>query len=114
MFGVKKEQLVKGLCRLSSRLCCYMGNTCDCKYQSDSEQFLGSSSEATGCPETAMAAKIINEMTTQEFYAITRRAGIQISMPEESVKVDELMKSFKEQRKTVLQNSSKLSKRPKK
>ena len=98
MFGVSKEQLVKGLCRVSTSLCGYMGHMCDCKYMQNSDDF-GRGSEQTGCPETAMAATLINSMTTQEFYAIARRAGIQVSLPEDpEVKIGDFMRNLQDQR----------------
>lgn len=108
MFGVNKEQLVKGLCRVSTRLCGYIGSRCDCKYiQNTDDDTMDFGSEATGCPETAMAAALINSMTTQEFYAIARRASIQVSLPEESeIKIDDLMQKLKKQRVTNLQQDA--------
>ena len=99
MFGISKEQLVKGLCRISTRLCCYMGSRCDCKYMQNTNDVLSCGSEATGCPESAMASHLINAMTTQEFYAIARRAGIEVRSPEEpEVEIGIFMKNLQEQR----------------
>ena len=80
MIGVKKEHLVKSLCRISTSRCGYIGKHCDCKYMSKDHSTDHWGSEATGCPETLMAATLINSMTTQEFYAIARRAGISIGV----------------------------------
>lgn len=78
MLGVKKEQLVTGLCRISCRLCGYSGSMCDCKYMREGDDFQFFSEE-TGCPETTMASNLINAMTLEEFYTIAKRAGIRIS-----------------------------------
>lgn len=80
MIGIKKEHLVKSLCRISTSRCGYIGKHCDCKYMSKDHSTDHWGSEATGCPETLMAATLINSMTTQEFYAIARRAGISIGV----------------------------------
>jgi hypothetical protein len=98
MFGVNKEQLVKGLCRVSCRLCGYLGSICDCKYMLTSDDFR-TGSEETGCPETAMAATLINAMTLEEFYIIAHRAGIQVDpSEEESIELAKTFSNMKKQR----------------
>lgn len=98
MFGINKEQLVKGLCRVSCRLCGYLGNFCDCKYMKVSDDYYGNSEE-TGCPETAMAATLINAMTIEEFYTIAQRAGIQVDPSEEDeIELSKIVKNMKDQR----------------
>ena len=80
MFGVTKERLVKSLCRLSCQLCAYMGTICDCKYIQDNDEFIATGSESgSGCPESAMAASLINAMTQEEFRTIAGRAKIFIA-----------------------------------
>lgn len=107
MFGVNKEQLVKGLCRLSCTLCGYLGNRCDCKYMQNTDT-LNSGSEATGCPETAMAAALINAMSAQEFYTIAQRAGIQLNLPDDApIQIGEFMSNLKGQRQSQMIGSSK-------
>jgi hypothetical protein len=102
MFGVNKEELVKGLCLLSCTLCGYMGNRCDCKYMQNSDT-LDRGSEATGCPETAMAATLINAMTAQEFHAIAQRAGIQLNLPDDAfIQIGEFMSKLKGQKEAQL------------
>jgi hypothetical protein len=101
MFGIKKDQLVKGLCRLSCQLCAYMGTMCDCKYMKDSDDFIATGSEAgSGCPESAMAASLINAMTPEEFKTIAARASIQIfeDISPEALDTWEISKKFKHQR----------------
>ena len=105
MYGVRKEQLVKSLCRISSRMCGYIGHTCDCKYMQNAEadEYVLMSGETSGCPETLMAATLINAMTTQEFHAITRRAGIQVSEPEEKeVNINSLMTKLQDVRRAQM------------
>jgi hypothetical protein len=102
MFGVGKEQLVKALCRISARSCGYIGHRCDCKYMQDSEadEYVLMSGETSGCPETRMAATLLNTLTTQEFYALAARAGIQVSLPEEKeVNISSLMTKFQDDRR---------------
>jgi hypothetical protein len=107
MFGINKEQLVKGLCRLSCGLCGYMGSRCDCKYMQNNDDAMNFDSEATGCPETAMAATLINIMSTQEFYALAQRAGIRVSLPEEpEVQIGVFMKQLQEQRDARLKQDA--------
>jgi len=99
MFGVNKEQLVKGLCRVSCQLCGYLGSICDCKYMRVSDDFRTIGSEETGCPETAMAATLINAMTLEEFYAIAERAGISVEPSEkEHIVLDKTFSHMKKQR----------------
>ncbi len=100
MFGVEKKRLVKSLCRLSCRLCAYLGHRCDCKYMHDCDEFIATSSEAgSGCPETAMAARIINALTDKEFVSAAKRAGIQIPMLEgQAVDIGPLMRKLQDQR----------------
>lgn len=82
MFGIKKEWLVKSLCKLAASHCGYMKQPCDCKYMpEDGSKF---HSETTGCPEITMAATLIANMTTQEFLTVAKRGGIIISDNEES------------------------------
>jgi hypothetical protein len=102
MFGVGKEQLVKALCRISSRMCGYIGHGCDCKYMQDSEasDYVLMSGETSGCPETMMAATLLNALTTQEFYALAGRANVQVSLPEEKeIDISSLMNKFKDARR---------------
>lgn len=82
MFGIERDKLVKSLCKLAVSRCGYLGNKCDCKYMSEDDK---SNPEATGCPEIMMAAQIISNMTTQEFFSLTKRADITISEAPSSV-----------------------------
>lgn len=71
-FGIKKEFLVRNLSKISKSVCCYMGDSCDCKYLSgESEVGRG---ETTGCPETKLAAAIINGMTDEEYERFLKKA----------------------------------------
>lgn len=98
MFGVKKDQLVKGLAKVSCRLCGYLGSICDCKYLGEGDEVF-SGSEQTGCCETAMAATLINAMTADEFRRIAKRAQIQIhDYEEEPLDMAAEMKKFKDNR----------------
>jgi len=98
MFGINKEQLVTGLCRVSCQLCAYLGSICDCKYMKVTDDFR-TGSEETGCPETAMAATLINAMTVEEFYTIARRAGIQVDpSKKDRIELDKTFKNMKTQR----------------
>jgi hypothetical protein len=107
MFGVNKEQLVTGLCRVSCQLCGYLGSICDCKYMKTSEDFR-TGSEETGCPETAMAATLINAMTLEEFYTIAKRAGIEVlPSKKELIELDKLFTGMKDQRNQHMRASSK-------
>jgi hypothetical protein len=99
MFGVTKEQLIKGLYRISCRLCGYLGATCDCKYMQISEDFRTQSGEETGCPETAMAATLLNAMTKEEFNILAQRAGIYISNYDEGNNdLKDFLKKMRKQR----------------
>src|SRR6266566_4457525 len=110
MFGIKKDQLVKNLVKLSVSLCAYCGsNRCDCKYMRDD-----SHSEVTGCPEAQMAANLINAMGVQEFFALAKRAGISISDDSDynTVKTSDLRTSFAEERmKKLSENAQQFSAR---
>jgi hypothetical protein len=107
MNGIKKEQLVKSLCRISTSHCGYIGSHCDCKYMKDDHSVDNWGSEATGCPETILAATLINNMTTQEFYAIARRAGITIHYPEEStLDLNQVIAEMQKQRDTKRMGSA--------
>jgi hypothetical protein len=54
MFGLPDDELLANLERLRRRLCCYMGETCDCKFGTTAV-----TSEQTGCPEIRQAMEII-------------------------------------------------------
>ncbi len=102
MFGIKKEELIKNLTRLSVKLCAYCGSTpCDCKYMNDETQHIASGSESgSGCPETHMAAELLSTMTTQEFFALAKRANIAISDNNDYnvIKVSEIRSAFAKER----------------
>ena len=107
MFGVKKEDLIRGLCRVSCKLCGYLGTMCDCKYMDTNSEIFRQNSEQTGCPETAMAATLINAMTPEEFYSIAQRAGIHISLTQEdSIELHDLFKQMKKQRNELLRSGA--------
>jgi len=103
MFGVRKEELVTGLARISCKLCGYLGSLCDCKYMDESNDHLNAGTEQTGCPEVSMAATLINAMTPQEFHAIAQRAGIQVHLSEqEQLDLEGTFEAAKRNRNTVL------------
>lgn len=55
MFGLDDDELLANLERLRRRLCCYMGDSCDCKFGATPV-----TSEQTGCPEIRQAMAIIS------------------------------------------------------
>lgn len=108
MNGVSKDQLVTSLARISCRICGYLGSRCDCKYMEGGEDFYHRDSEQTGCPETAMAATLINAMTPEEFHTIAQRAGIRILMNEiESVELEGIIKEMRKQRVVLIDKTLK-------
>jgi hypothetical protein len=103
MFGIKKDQLVRNLVKLSVSLCGYCGNSrCDCKYMPDDSN---GHSETTGCPETRMAADLINAMGVQEFFALAKRAGISINDDSDynTIKTSDLRTTFADVRMKKIQ-----------
>lgn len=102
MNGIKKEQLVTSLARISCQLCGYLGSRCDCKYMREGDDFVHTDNEQTGCCETAMAATLINAMTPEEFYTIAQRAGIYISLSsKEMLELGDIFLKMKKQRDTL-------------
>jgi hypothetical protein len=58
MFGLSDDELIANLERLREQLCCYFGDTCDCKFMSlNGEPY--KSSETTGCCEIRQAIALI-------------------------------------------------------
>ena len=106
MFGIKKEELVKSLCRISCSLCSYLGTRCDCKYMHPDDEDFRRSSEESGCCETAMAATMLNALTQEEFYELAQRAGVHITLTQEDpLEIHELFKRLKEKRNKQWKNS---------
>ncbi len=103
MFGIKKELLVKNLCKLVASRCVYSKQPCDCKYMIHDDDNVSQFSEiGNGCPETTMAATLIANMTEQEFNSIARRAGITISdSTEPAIDVFKMIGEFQEKRHAV-------------
>jgi hypothetical protein len=119
MNGIRKEELVKILCKLSAALCSYTKQPCDCKFATDSDTNIGRGSErGSGCPETAVAAQLIAHMTTQEFYAIAERAKINIADEPEPPVIDvwELKSKLQEKKweESVTRAKNMLVKKPRK
>jgi hypothetical protein len=76
MFGVNKEDLLKGIEVVRRQRCCYsQPDFCDCKYRPANPPDHG---ENTGCPELRMAYKLISAMTPDEFNTLCVKAGILI------------------------------------
>ena len=72
MFGIKRNQLTSSLKKISKSVCCYMGDNCDCKYLSEDSDV--GSGETTGCPETKLAAAILDGMTDEEYEKFLKKA----------------------------------------
>jgi hypothetical protein len=106
MFGVTKDELIRGLENLRLRLCCYSPQpTCDCKYGIDwvekpteeemkekpewaqrrmrkylsQQQSLIGMGEQTGCPELRQVINILKNMSSEEFRYYNGSAGITIT-----------------------------------
>jgi hypothetical protein len=81
MFGIEKERLVSNLKTLRLKLCAYSNGErdkwrCDCKYGKSAEDYNSPYSEVTGCPEIAMAFKILEVMTERQFATLCKKAKI--------------------------------------
>jgi hypothetical protein len=68
IFGLSDEELIENLEALRKKLCCYIGETCDCKFMSLNGQ-PHMTSETTGCCEIRQAIELIkgqrDEVLTQ-------------------------------------------------
>lgn len=73
MFGIEDDRLIEGLEALRDRLCCYMGDTCDCKYGINAETRSGS--EQTGCPEIRLAITYLKGQFEQ-IYILRREQEV--------------------------------------
>jgi len=106
MFGVTKDELIRGLENLRLRLCCYSPQpTCDCKYGVEwvekpteeemkenpewaqrrmrrylsQQQSLIGMGEQTGCPELRQVIGILRNMSSKEFRYYNGSAGIEVT-----------------------------------
>lgn len=71
---IKQDKLVDNLCRISAELCSYTNIPCDCKYIKESDEKICSlHEEGSGCPETMLAALIIDNLYVEEFNQIIER-----------------------------------------
>ena len=86
MFGVSHGKLIQGLQGAQQRNCCYMGNTCDCKYgiettsdeKKAAEFWRNDIGEQTGCPEIRQALAMLGALSTSEFNKLAQEAGISL------------------------------------
>lgn len=67
---LNREELLRSLEKVRSRLCCYVGseNFCDCKF---GPQFKG---EHTGCPEVRIAMRILKLIPKEQFDGLLEKA----------------------------------------
>lgn len=102
MNGVKQERLIKTLAKLRARCCSYIGPICDCKFVLDAtpdNTIMTQSETGSCCPELMQVAFMIANMTEQEYYAIAKRAGVNIdfnAVP--AIDVGALLREEKEKR----------------
>ena len=81
MFGVNQKRLLSGLENIRGRICCYFGDTCDCKYgigkmQSPAQKFEMPRGEQTGGPEVRMAMELLSALSEEEFNSLCLKAGV--------------------------------------
>ena len=79
MFGIKKDRLTENLGKIQEQRCAYVGGYCDCKYGNEGQEPNQLSETFSGCPEIAMAKRMIEKMTEKEFERLCKRANITIS-----------------------------------
>lgn len=70
MFYGKKEQVAKALSAMQKKVCCYVGEVCDCKYGFTGEVGYG---EQTCCPELRTVVELLIKMTEEEYETILMR-----------------------------------------
>ncbi len=111
MFGVKQKRLVTSVAKLMARCCAYIGDRCDCKFMAEStpeNSIMTGSETGSGCPELRMITYMLAAMTEQEFNAISKRAGINISEDQsEKIDADAIIKQEKALRDETLMPAKK-------
>lgn len=79
MFGINKEELIKGLKVIRLNSCAYMGeNFCDCKYGINTNKNFPYG-EQNGCPELRSVISILENMTDDEYLDLCKRSKIMIT-----------------------------------
>ncbi len=75
--ALEKDNLLAAIKVARKRACCYMGDTCDCKYgASDPDNYdpLTYSGEQTGCPELREVIWLLHCMTEDQYADIVKTA----------------------------------------
>jgi len=70
MFYGEKDEVRTALDIMQKKVCCYVGEFCDCKYGFTGKAEYG---EQTCCPELRTVVELLDKMTEEEYINILSR-----------------------------------------